>query len=100
LTEKVSAVLMAFQCAMNFLDLVLSEEANPDSAEAVFKLKFITLYHVLSSLEQLQSRYSAALSPTSTNVLDVILGHQMTNEITRPDPKGLRNVLIHYVPLP
>lgn len=100
LAEKVTAVLTAFQCAMNFLDLMLSEEANPYSSEAVFKLKFITLYHVLSSLAKLKSLYGSILSSGSSSALDAILSHQLTNEITRRDRKGLRNVLIHYLPLP
>lgn len=99
LAEKVTAVLTAFQCAMNFLDLMLSEETNLYSSEAVFKLKFITLYHVLSSLAKLKSLYGSTLSTDSTSALDAILSDQMTNEITHPDRKGLRNTLIHYLPL-
>lgn len=81
---------------MSFLDLMLSEESNPDSVGAVFKLKFITRYHVLSSLEQLQSRYSAALTPTATYVLDAILGHQVTNEITYRDASVLGITTYRY----
>jgi hypothetical protein len=100
LSEEVTAALTAFQASLNFLDLMVSADPNPASAEAVFKLKFITLYHVLSSLTKFTSEHGAGLSPASLSYLDAVLNHPLTTEIIRPDRRGFRNTLIHYLPFP
>jgi hypothetical protein len=100
LSEEVTAALTAFQATLNFLDLMVSADPNAASAEAVFKLKFVTLYHVLSSLTKFKSEHGAGLSPASLGYLDAILAHPFTTEIIRPDRRGFRNTLIHYVPFP
>jgi hypothetical protein len=100
LPEEVSAALTAFQATLNFLDLIVATDPNAASAEAVFKIKFITLYHLLSSLTTFQAERSASLSLASASCLNSILTHPTTTEIIRPDRKGFRNTLIHYIPFP
>jgi hypothetical protein len=100
LPEEVTAALTAFQAALNFLDLMVATDPNIASAEAVFKVKFITLYHLLSSLATFHAERGASLGPASASRLDSILTHPTTTEIIRPDRKGFRNILIHYMPFP
>lgn len=83
---------------MDFLALIVSEEPNPASAEAVFKLKLVTLYHVLSSLAKFKAAFGASLTPASSSALDVILRHPTTALLTDASKKGLRNTLMHYIP--
>lgn len=78
----------------------MSADPNPVSAEAVFKLKFITLYHVLSSLTKFKNEHDAGLSPASLSYLDAVLDQPLTSEIIRPDRRSFRNTLIHYLPFP
>ncbi|MFI5882056.1 hypothetical protein [Streptomyces sp. NPDC051554] len=98
LQEGTTAALTAFECSLNFLDVLLSADVGSDSADAIFKLKFITLYHVISSLTKLQAEYAATLSPASQDFLDAILKHQTSVDIVRDSSKGFRNTLIHYRP--
>jgi hypothetical protein len=98
LSDEATAALVAFQCSMNFLALVVAEEPIPDSAEAAFKLKLVTLYHVLSSLAKFKAAFGASLAPASTGVLGAILDHPTTGLLTDPSKKGLRNTLLHYLP--
>jgi hypothetical protein len=99
LSEEARAALVAFQCSMNFLTLVTAEDPNPDSAEAVFKLKLVVVYHVLSSLAKFKAAFGASLSPAAGSALEGILGHPTTAILTDVDKKGLRNTLMHYRPL-
>lgn len=98
LSDEARAALVAFQCSVNFLDLMVAEDPNPDSAEAVFKLKLVVLYHVLSSLAKFQAAFGSSLGPAARSVLDPILGHPSTILLTDAGKKGLRNTLMHYRP--
>lgn len=98
LPDQALAALVAFQCSMNFLVLVLAEDPNPASTEPVFKLKLVTLYHVLSSLAKFKAAFGTSLAPTSGNMLDAILDHPGTALLTDGSTKGLRNTLMHYLP--
>jgi hypothetical protein len=98
LSDEAVAALVAFQCSMNFLALVVAEEPNPDSAEATFKLKLVTLYHVLSSLAKFKAAFGASLTPASSRALDAILGHPTSVLLTEQNMTKLRNTLMHYVP--
>jgi hypothetical protein len=98
LSEEVTAALTAFQAALNFLDCIVSADPNPTSAEAVFKLKFITLYHVLSSLATFKTERGAGLSSGTAARLAAIVDDPSTAEVVRPNRRGLRNALIHYIP--
>jgi hypothetical protein len=98
LTDQARAALVAFQCSMNFLALIVTEDPHPASAEAVFKLKLVTLYHVLSSLTKFKAAFGGPLTPASVTALAAILSHPTTNLLTDITKKGLRNTLMHYIP--
>jgi hypothetical protein len=98
LSHEARAALVAFQCSMNFLNLMVAEDPNPDSAEAVFKLKLVVLYHVLSSLAKFKVAFGPSLGLTAGSALDAVLGHPATAVLTDAGKKGLRNTLMHYRP--
>ncbi|MFJ7913060.1 hypothetical protein [Kitasatospora sp. NPDC096204] len=98
LPEKMKASLTAFQCSLNVLDAMLRDDDNPASAETVFKLRYITLYHVLSSLEKLRDEYENALGSASRSLLATMLDHPVSAEIRSGEARHFRNTLIHYTP--
>jgi len=98
LSNEARAALAAFQCAVNFLALIVAEEPNADSAEAVFKLKLIVLYHVLSSLTKFEAAFGPFLDPAASSALAAILDHPTARLLTDTSGRGLRNTLMHYRP--
>lgn len=98
LSDRARAALVAFQCTMNFLALIVTEDPNPAAAEPLFKLKLVALYHVLSSLAKFKAAFGASLAPASTTALDAILSQPTTALLTDATKKGLRNTLMHYIP--
>ncbi|MGW4378273.1 hypothetical protein [Kitasatospora sp. NPDC004531] len=97
LPEKMKASLTAFQCSLNVLDVMLQDD-SPASAETVFKLRYVTLYHVLSSLEKLRDQYQKALGTESRSLLAAMLDHPVSVEIRSGEARHFRNTLIHYTP--
>ena len=53
---------------------------------------------VLSSLAKFKAAFGASLAPASSIVLDAILSHPITVQLTDGSKKGLRNTLMHYIP--
>ncbi|MFD6995052.1 hypothetical protein ACFWA5_01960 [Streptomyces mirabilis] len=98
LSDELTASLSAFQCSLNFLDVMLSADQSAASAETMLKLRFITLYHVLSSLTELKAEYGSKLSSASLGLLDAILSHQSSVTIMHANGRGFRNTLVHYTP--
>ncbi|MFC5663412.1 hypothetical protein ACFP3U_10525, partial [Kitasatospora misakiensis] len=98
LPEKMKASLTAFQCFLNVLDVMLRDDESPASAETVFKLRYITLYHVLSSLEKLRNQYEKELGMASRSLLAAMLDHPVSAEIRSGEARHFRNTLIHYTP--
>jgi hypothetical protein len=98
LSNEARAALVAFQCSVNFVALMVAEDPNPDSAEPVFKLKLVILYHVLSSLAKFRAAFGPSLGPPASSTLDGILSHPTTAVLTDATKKGLRNTLMHYRP--
>ena len=98
LSDELTASLSAFQCSLNVLDVMLSTDQSAASAETVFKLRFITLYHVISSLTELRAEYGSKLGSASLGFLDAILSHQASVTIMHADGRGFRNTLVHYTP--
>ena len=98
LSDELTASLSTFQCSLNFLDVMVAADQNAASAETIFKLRFISLYHVLSSLTELKAKYGSKLNSASLGFLDAILRHQMSTTIKHADGRGFRNTLVHYTP--
>ncbi|MEL5954789.1 hypothetical protein AADR41_08415 [Streptomyces sp. CLV115] len=98
LSDELTASLSAFQCSLNFLDVMLSADRTAASAETMLKLRFITLYHVLSSLTELKAEYSSKLNSRSLVLLNAILSHKSSATVLHAEGRGFRNTLVHYTP--
>ncbi|MFF9214287.1 MULTISPECIES: hypothetical protein [unclassified Streptomyces] len=97
LPEEIKASLTAMTCALNTLDILLADDTNPSSATTLFKLRYITLHHVLSSLRKLDGQYGAGLRQPGRALLKDILDAPVSNLILQAH-RGFRNTLVHYRP--
>jgi hypothetical protein len=97
LPQDVKASLTAMTCALNTLDVLLADEPERISAVSLWKLRYITLHHVLSSLTKLDEQYGAGLRPPDRSLLREILDAPMTGLILQAHG-GFRNTLVHYLP--
>jgi hypothetical protein len=62
----------------------------------MFKIRFLTLYHVLVSLSILRDARRAYLEPRSLAYLNAILDTGDARLLTSSAIKPLRNTLVHY----
>ncbi len=90
------AALDAFRSALATLGLLISADESPEATETQFKIRFVTLYHVLSGLEQLRIKYAATLDKVAGNRLLAIEQHPTSVLLRQPASKPFRNTLIHY----
>ncbi|WP_432057942.1 hypothetical protein [Streptomyces sp. bgisy022] len=97
LREEIKASLTAMTCALNTVAVLLADDTNPSSATTLFKLRYITLHHVLSSLGKLDDQYGAELRTPDRALLKDILDAPMSNLILQAH-RGFRNTLVHYRP--
>lgn len=97
LREEIKASLTAMTCALNTVDVLLAEDTTPSSATPVFKLRYVTLHHVLSSLRKLDDQCGSALRSPDRALLRDILDAPMSSLILQAH-KGFRNTLVHYRP--
>ena len=89
-----NALLTVFMSCMNFIDLILPESSN----YSLFKIRYLTTYQVLRSLEILKNDSSFTLDSKSKFVISSILDNQCAQLITTPLAKPFRNTLMHYGP--
>ncbi|MGW1094225.1 hypothetical protein ACWD5W_00385 [Streptomyces sp. NPDC002455] len=97
LPEEIKASLTAMTCALNTVDILLADDTSPSSATTLFKLRYTTLHHALSSLRKLDDQYGAGLHPPDRALLKGILEAPMSNLILQAH-RGFRNTLVHYRP--
>jgi hypothetical protein len=90
------AALDAFRCALNTIDALISTDTSPGAAEAIFKIRFVTLYHVLKGLQQLHSVHSQVLDQEADQRLIDIEQHATTLMLQTDKARWCRNTLIHY----
>ncbi|WP_030719950.1 hypothetical protein [Streptomyces griseus] len=97
LPEAVKASLTAMTCALNTLSVLLADEPENVSTVSLWKMRYITLHHVLSSLTKLDEQYGAGLRPPDRSLLREILDAPLTGLISQAHG-GFRNTLVHYLP--
>ncbi|MFF3910534.1 hypothetical protein ACFYZJ_32325 [Streptomyces sp. NPDC001848] len=97
LREEIKASLTAMTCALNTVDVLLADDTSQSSAITLWKLRYITLHHVLSSLRKLDEQYGAELRPPDRALLKEILEAPISNLILQAHG-GFRNTLVHYRP--
>ncbi|NET69509.1 MAG: hypothetical protein F6K62_00150 [Sphaerospermopsis sp. SIO1G2] len=93
-TIAINFSLVLFLATINFFRYILNRLFDK-SPEILFKLKFIMLYHIVSSLQKLQDYCypKNLLSEQSKEYLKDILKSKELKKLTRKD---LRNILVHY----
>lgn len=96
-SEGIKAALTAFTCALNVVDVLLTDDANSNSAATVTKLRYITLHHILSSLGKLAEQYGSQLQPSAREALADMLTEPMSLKVTQAH-RHFRNTLVHYRP--
>ncbi|MFG3263976.1 hypothetical protein [Streptomyces bobili] len=98
-TPVLNGVLTNFQAKVNFVTSLLVAGSDPFDLEyTVFKIRFVTLYHVLASLARLGADPDQRLSDSSRFILERIIGAPEAVVVTNGATKGFRNTLVHYDP--
>jgi hypothetical protein len=95
-TPDLNALLIVFQAIVNFATNVLSLDTNSVSWQTVFKIRFLTLYHVLTGLAKLSGSQRGDLTTRSVMQMNTILDTADTALLTSPSIRPLRNTLMHY----
>ena len=91
---SVNALLTVFMASLNFVNLIL-----PDSLHySIFKIRYLTTYQILRSLELLRADSTITLDARSMSFISAILDNQNAQLITRSSAKPFRNTLMHYGP--
>ncbi|EHM28567.1 hypothetical protein SPW_3082 [Streptomyces sp. W007] len=82
---------------MNFVDSMVGLGADANEVEyTVFKIRFLTLYQVLGSLQILHDERPGDLTTQSTRLIEKITGTRSASLIMDRSAKPFRNTLMHY----
>ncbi|MFF0969545.1 hypothetical protein ACWDQO_17490 [Streptomyces sp. NPDC003703] len=96
-TPDLNRLLMVFRGLMNFVDSMVGLGADANKVEyTVFKMRFLTLYQVLGSLQMLHDERSGDLTTQSTRLIEKITGTWSASLIMGRSAKPFRNTLMHY----
>jgi hypothetical protein len=90
-----NALLTVFQTMMDFIDVAELATCTP-ADYTPFKIRFLTLYQVLSSLRRLRDQQSQTLTARSVNFLETLTSSSQAQAILDPATKPFRNTLMHY----
>ena len=95
-TPTLNALLTTFRAMMNFVSMVLTA-AGDTSEYTVFKIRFLTLYQILVSLDALIADQTQELTPKSVAAIKQIVDDPTARLITDRGVKPFRNSLMHYL---
>jgi hypothetical protein len=96
-SQDLNALLTVFRCMVNFVSTAIpSPDANGRFDYTEFKIRFLTLYQVLGSLQILHLDERYPLTSRSTRVLQEILDTPAAQTIMDRSAKPFRNTLMHY----
>lgn len=96
-SQAMAGVLTDFQVRMNFIDQAVTAGADIRNLEyTVFKIRYVTLYQVLSSLRLLKEDARYPLSSSADDALEAILDTDAVRTITDRAVRQFRNTLMHY----
>ena len=92
---EINFSLLLFLATTNYLRFIFKQLVT-DSPVTLFKLKFITLHHLSSSIEKLRNYYypKGVLTDRSKKYFQAILEDKDLESIKRQSM--LRNILVHY----
>lgn len=92
-----NALLTVFRCMMNFVDSVIAADADTTLVDyTMFKIRYLTLYQVLASLQMLHADQSFNLTGRSVHFMERILDTPDVQLIMARSAKPFRNTLMHY----
>jgi hypothetical protein len=92
-----NALLTVFWGMMNFVGSVITAGMDADALEyTVFKIRFLTLYQVLDSLQVLCDEQRQSVTSRSVTCIEQIIGMPDAQIIMVPAAKPFRNTLMHY----
>lgn len=98
-TPGINCLMTVFQSNMNFVDAVLTAGGTNDSTEySPFKIRFLTIYQILRSLDLLRAERASQLTSDSLAAIADILNTAEAQTIIDPTAKPFRNTLMHYGP--
>jgi hypothetical protein len=97
-TPDINALLSVFQAALNAADKLLSLDSDSVSLQTTLKLKYLSVYQIIRSLEILLAEQAAQLRSESTNTIKSIIDRPMARLMTDPSKRPFRNTLMHYGP--
>lgn len=92
----VNALLGVFHAALNFLDIMLSQDENPASRQTILKMQFVTLYHIVSSLKSLRDTYASRLDRRSLDYITQVVDDGALDLFGTSAARTFRNTLVHY----
>ncbi|MFD5358187.1 hypothetical protein ACFWJ2_02200 [Streptomyces tendae] len=96
-TPDINRLLMVFLGLMNFANSVINLGADPEKNEyTVFKIRFLTLYQALCSLQILRNERPNNLTARSMRLVERISGTSSASLIMNRASKPFRNTLMHY----
>ena len=96
-TPAINGLLVGFQAMMNFADSIISVGANIHDLEyTVFKIRYLTVYEVLMSLQLLRNDPAYPMSSASMDSIRTIVDTPEAQLITTRPTKAFRNTLMHY----
>ncbi|MFF3671850.1 hypothetical protein [Microtetraspora malaysiensis] len=96
-SQDLNALLTVFRCMVNFVSAAIpSADANGRFDYTEFKIKFLTIYQVLGSLQILSIDQGHPLTPRSARALQEILDTPAAQTIMDRSAKPFRNTLMHY----
>jgi hypothetical protein len=91
----VKLALTAMQCSLNSITKVLALTELGHEA-AMFRVRLVTLSHVLSALDEVRTRFGHVVNRESTAHLDALLGGPVAQMVRARPCRALRNVSVHY----
>lgn len=97
-TTEINALLTSFRVSMNFVERMLRTDTSVAAWQTTFKIRYLTLYQILRSLQILRMEVAHQLTDLSQAVLRTILDNPESQVLTDPASKPFRNSLMHYSP--
>ena len=97
-TPEINALLDIFRVSMNFINSVLPIDNTPGSYQTIFKIRFLTLYQVIRSLDILRQERRNQLSAASIDAIRSIVDTVESRILTDGQARPFRNTLMHYGP--
>ncbi len=83
-------------CKLNTIEVLLSDDPSPWSVEFLFKLRYVTLFHILRGLAELRAERAQNLTQGQVDLLGRLEEHPTTLLLLSQPGKWLRNALVHY----